>query len=83
METSSGGATCIIDRDGIIVWASPEFVGLFSHRAVPVGMPFNHLFSGLTDVCRHGTSLEDRDRTGRRGTSGRSAGGRATPGATG
>jgi signal transduction histidine kinase len=66
METNTGDATCIIDRDGIIVWASPEFVGLFSHRASPVGMPFNHLFSGLTDVCRHGAPLEDRDRTGRR-----------------
>jgi signal transduction histidine kinase len=66
METSTGDATCIIDRDGIIVWASPEFVGFFSHRMSPVGVPFNHLFSGLTDVCRHGAPLEDRDRTGRR-----------------
>jgi hypothetical protein len=55
MDTISGDATCIIDRDGLIVWASQEFAGLFSHRASPVGMPFNQLFSGLTDVCRHGT----------------------------
>ncbi|HEY3273174.1 MAG TPA: ATP-binding protein [Methanocella sp.] len=66
METTIGDATCIIDRDGIIVWASPDFIGLFSHRATPIGMPFNHLFSGLTDVCRHGMPLEDRDRAGRR-----------------
>jgi signal transduction histidine kinase len=66
METSTGDATCIIDRDGIIVWASADFVGLFSHRAAPLGMPFNNLFSGLADVCRHGLVLEDRDRAGRR-----------------
>jgi anti-sigma regulatory factor (Ser/Thr protein kinase) len=66
MDTFGADATCIIDRDGLIVWASPEFAGLFEHRAAPVGMPFNQLFSGLTDVCRHGMSLEDRDRAGRR-----------------
>ena len=66
MDIISGDPTCIIDRDGTIVWASQEFTGLFSHRASPVGMPFNQLFSGLADVCRHGMQLEDRDRAGRR-----------------
>lgn len=66
MDIIGSDATCIIDQDGIIVWASQEFVGLFSHRASPVGMPFNQLFSGLTDACRQGVQMEDRDRTGRR-----------------
>ncbi len=66
MDTMGADATCIIDRDGIIVWASAEFVGLFAHRVAPVGARFSQLFSGVTDVCRHGAQLEDRDRAGRR-----------------
>ena len=66
MDTTGAGATCIIDRDGIIVWASPEFTGLFAHRAGPIGMPFSQLFAGVTDVCRPGAQLEDRDRAGRK-----------------
>lgn len=66
MDTMGAEATCIIDRDGIIVWASAEFAGLFTHRAAPVGARFSQLFSGVTDVCRHGAQLEDRDRAGRR-----------------
>lgn len=61
-----GDSTCIIDRDGVIVWANPGFVELFSHRANPVGMMVNQLFSGFADVCRHGSILEDRDKLGRR-----------------
>lgn len=66
MDTGLGDCSCLIDRDGVIVWASPGFVALFSHRASPVGMMLNQLFAGLVDVCRHGATLEDRDRIGRR-----------------
>ncbi|CAJ37330.1 ATP-binding protein [Methanocella arvoryzae] len=66
MDSSVDNSTCVVDRDGMIVWASPSFIELFSHRASPVGMMFNQLFSGLVDVCRHGEVLEDRDRLGRR-----------------
>jgi|AGTN01.3.fsa_nt_gi Signal transduction histidine kinase len=66
MDTISGDATCIIDRNGIIVWASQEFLGLFSHRASPAGMSLSQLFPGLPDVCRNGLQVEDRDRYGRR-----------------
>jgi hypothetical protein len=65
MDSIIADPACIIDRDGLIVWASPSFVDLFSHRASPVGMMFNQLFPGLTGACRHGARLEDRDRAGR------------------
>ncbi|HMK48251.1 MAG TPA: ATP-binding protein [Methanocella sp.] len=66
MDNTVGDSTCVIDRDGMIVWASQSFVEQFSHRAAPVGMMFNQLFAGMTDACRHGETLEDRDRLGRR-----------------
>ncbi|OPY28713.1 MAG: sensory histidine kinase CreC [Methanocella sp. PtaU1.Bin125] len=66
MDSFTADPACIIDRDGLIVWASPSFVELFSHRASPVGMIFNQLFPGLTGACRHGVQVEDRDRVGRK-----------------
>jgi signal transduction histidine kinase len=66
MDSIIADPACIIDRDGLIVWASPPFIDLFSHRASPVGMMFNQLFPGLTGGCRHGARLEDRDRVGRK-----------------
>ncbi len=66
MDSIIADPACIIDRDGLIVWASPSFVDLFSHRASPVGMMFNQLFPGLTGACRHGVQVEDRDRAGRK-----------------
>jgi len=57
MDSFTADPACIIDRDGLIVWASPSFVELFSHRASPVGMMFNQLFPGLTGACRHGVQV--------------------------
>ncbi len=64
MDSIIADPACIIDRDGLIVWASPPFIDLFSHRASPVGMMFNQLFPGLAGGCRQGVHLEDRDRIG-------------------
>lgn len=66
MDSFTADPACIIDRDGLIVWASPYFVELLSHRASPIGMMFNQLFPGLTGACRHGVQVEDRDRVGRK-----------------
>lgn len=66
MDSSIETISCVVDRDGMIVWASQAFVELFSHRAAPVGMMFSQLFPGTIDPCRHGEMLEDRDKLGRR-----------------
>lgn len=66
MDSSVDSSTCVLDRDGMIVWASPSFVELFSHRAAPVGMMFNQLFGTMADPCKDGEILEDQDKLGRR-----------------
>lgn len=66
METTIGDGICIIDRDGMIIWANPAFIEWFSHRTSVIGMMFNQLFPGAESAYRQGVFLEDRDKLGRR-----------------
>ena len=66
MDISTGDGTCIVDNSGIIVWASPTFIELFSHRISVVGTPFNQIFQSMGIECKPGATFEDRDKLGRK-----------------